>query len=204
MIFLNRELRFPTIQFNKRLALLALGLTALAIVVISALFINWRLSQGSIGSQRSAASEEASESALGGSHNECENLACVAKNGIGPNDCVSNLDCQAVECSNVVSEPAKPVVGASNVTFTCQGQIGNSNATINKVVFKLEGPTSAAEEYECPSNACVLIPSSGSYTARLTYPKALTRGTYKVMTKTCFKLFSPSEICSDYQIPTGN
>jgi hypothetical protein len=203
VIIFNKEVGLPKVNGGQRKAILAaVGVAFLLIVVsLGAFFINRQLSSSSAGSNLSLAGE-GSPSALTGSHNECENYACVAKDGVGPNDCVTDSDCAALACDQVTITPPKPAVGESGVKFICQGPVTNSTATINSLTFKVVLPTGGEDEiYTCPSGDCTLVQSSGSYVASLSYPKALARGTYKVMTKTCFRLFSSNEICGDYRLP---
>jgi hypothetical protein len=205
VIILNKEINLPSVALpsgkNKAVILTIGGVVLLAIIAVGALIITSRLNSSNVGSSSSLASE-GSPSALSGSHNECANFTCIAKEGIGPNDCTTNLDCKAIECDEVTVDPPKPAVGAANVKFTCQGILANSAASIASVTFKIESPaSSSAEEYSCPGENCTLLPSSGAYTASLSYPKALARGTYKVMTRTCFRIFSSTQVCGDYKLP---
>lgn len=207
MIILNKEVSFPKVALpakSKTVILSVLGVAALVIVGVGAVLITQQLNKSNVGSTGSLASE-GSPSALTGSHNECENFACVAKAGIGPNDCTTNLDCAAIECDEVSIVPPKPTVGETDVKFNCQGKVANTAATIASVSFKIEAPgataSQSAEEYSCPSENCTLLPSPSAYSASLSYPKALARGTYKVMTKTCFRIFSSTEVCGDYKLP---
>ena len=200
MILFNREVNFKKVP--KPL------LAGVAIIVLIALgaggfLISQKMRNHETAPVTSLASEGSNSALLAsGSHNECANNACVAKPGIGANDCNSDLDCQVVECANVTVDPAKPEVGATGVKFTCTGT-SSANNLVTAVSFEIEVPGIAApKEYLCPSDACILTPSQGNFTATLTFPDALSKGTYKVMTKTCFGLFSGTKICSDYKSPT--
>ena len=200
MILFNREINFKNIPK----ALLA-GITIVVFISlgVGGFLISQKMRSGSTAPTTSLASEGSNSAKLAsGSDNECENNTCLAKPGIGANDCNSDLDCAVVECANVTVEPAKPAVGASNVKFICAGTSNNSNL-ITAVSFKIETPGSATPaEFLCPSEICTLTPSLNEFTATLTFPEALVRGTYKVMTMTCYNLFSGNKICSDYKSPT--
>ena len=202
MIILNREVGLPEVKISRKLIFIVLGVVVLALILVGALVINQTLTSSRLNSTGSLASEGSDSAALG-SHNECEAAACVAKPGIGPNECTTSLDCAAVECDNVTLDPASPMVGATGVKFICTGKLSNANGSVSSLNYKIEAPGSeGTTEYTCPSDACTLLPDGLNFRATLTYPKALARGTYKVMTQTCFKVFNGQAICGEYKTPT--
>jgi len=199
MILFNREVDFKSAP---KTLVAGLAIVVLVSLGVGGFLVSQGMRSGDTAPAVSLASEGSDSAALAsGSHNECESSACVAKPGIGANDCNSDLDCQTVECANVIVEPAAPAVGATDVKFICTGISGGSNL-VTAVSFKLESPgSSSPKEFLCPGEACVLNPGAGTFTATLTFPEALVKGTYKVMTKTCFNLFSGNKVCSEYKPP---
>jgi|GEM_PF-2542161 len=199
MILFNREVSFKSAP---KAIIAGLAIVVLISLGAGGFLVSQKMRSGDTAPIVSLASEGSDSATLtSGSHNECENNACIAKPGIGANDCNSDLDCQTVECANVTVEPAAPPIGATGVKFICTGVSGGSNL-VTAVSFKLEVPGSASpKEFLCPGEACVLNPGARTFTATLTFPEALTKGTYKVMTKTCFNLFSGNKVCSEYKLP---
>jgi len=201
VIILNKEFKLGAFKNPKAILLPGGGILLLLAIALGGWLILQKLNSSSLASSRSRAAE-GSDSAQIGSHNECAETSCKALEGIGPNDCTSNLDCQKAECENVVVEPANPKIGDTNIKFICQGTTLGGNSA-GSVYFKIEAPSGGSgEEYLCPSSSCQLEPNGNSFKAVLEYPQTLIKGTYKVMTKTCFKLFSGKEICGEYKTPT--
>lgn len=180
-----------------------LGVLILVILGAAGWFISNRLNSSKLTAVTSHASESTDSAAQSGSHNVCENSACVAKPGIGASDCTLNIDCAPAECADVVASPDKPAIGDSNVKFVCTGSVPSQSNTVNAVTYSVVVPgTATPEEYLCPGDNCTFTTSGSNFTATLTYPKTLVKGSYQIMTKACFKLASNAEVCGKYLPPT--
>ncbi|MCX6783883.1 MAG: hypothetical protein NT141_02340 [candidate division WWE3 bacterium] len=196
MVILNKEI-------NRVFVLPVVGVILVIILAVSGWFISRRLTSSNLSAVTTHATESTDAASQSGSHNVCENNACVAKPGIGPSDCTLNIDCAPAECATVVASPEKPAIGDSNVKFICAGSVPSSSNTVATVDFSLTVPSTAnADEFSCPSDNCTFTSTGSNFTATLTYPKALVKGSYSIMTRACFKLASGADICGKYLPPT--